>query len=216
MRRTRRVARRATAGLLACTTMGAALGGVPLGAEEIRIAIEDGRVTLSATGAPLADVLAEWSRVGGTRFVGGERLGRETVRLRLADADEADAIRLLLRSAAGYVAAPRGEGVAGAARYDRVTILAARRTPASVSDDAPPASTNQTDSGGTPASRATTPGLVPMEELQRLLDAAAAADGPPAPADAPADRRVPVLVTPVPGIGAAPESPVVFPAPGRR
>ena len=178
---------------------------------EIRIAIEDGRVTLSATEAPLTDVLAEWSRVGGTRFVGGERLGREIVTLRLADADEADAIRLLLRSAAGYVAAARGEDVAGAARYDRVTILAARRTPAPGSDDAQRASPNETDSDGVPASRGAAPGLVPMEELQRLLDAAATADGPPASADAPTDRRVPVLVTPVPGIGAAVGSLTVVP-----
>ena len=216
MRNATHASRWATAGLLAALTLGTALDGPLLGAEEVRMAIDGGRVTLSATEAPLADVLAEWSRVGGTRFVGAERIGRETVTLRLVDADEADAIRLLLRSAAGYVAAPRRAGVAGAARYDRVTILAARRTPAPAPNNAARAPANETDAGGTPAGSGAVPGLLPMEELQRVLDAAAAADGRPASADAPTDRLVPVLVTPVPGIGGAAGSLTVFPAPEGR
>ena len=210
MRHTTHASRWATAGLLTALTLGTALDGPLLGAGEIRVAIDGGRVTLSAIEAPLADVLAEWSRVGGTRFVGAERIGRETVTLRLVEADEADAIRLLLRAAAGYVAAPRRAGAAGAARYDRVTILAARRTPAPAPGHTAPAPVNNVDGGRTPS------GLLPMEELQRVLDAAAAADGPPAPADAPTDRHVPVLVTPVPGIGAAAGRLTVVPAPERR
>ena len=216
MRHTTHASRWATAGLLTALTLGTALDGPLLGAGEIRMAIDGGRVTLSAIEAPLADVLAEWSRVGGTRFVGAERIGRETVTLRLVEADEADAIRLLLRSAAGYVAAPRRAGVAGAARYDRVTILAARRTPAPAPDNTAPASAHETDGGGAPAGSGAVPRLLPMEELQRVLDAAAAANGPPASADAPTDRHVPVLVTPVPGIGAAAGRLTVVPAPERR
>ena len=216
MRHTTHASRWATAGLLTALTLGTALDGPLLGAGEIRMAIDGGRVTLSATETPLADVLAEWSRVGGTRFVGAETLGREPVTLRLVEADEADAIRLLLRSAAGYVAAPRRAGVAGAARYDRVTILAARRTPAPAPDNTAPASAHETDGGGAPAGSGAVPRLLPMEELQRVLDAAAAANGPPASADAPTDRHVPVLVTPVPGIGAAAGRLTVVPAPERR
>ena len=216
MRHTTHASRWATAGLLTALTLGTTLDGPLLGAGEIRMAIDGGRVTLSAIEAPLADVLAEWSRVGGTRFVGAETLGRETVTLRLVEADEADAIRLLLRSAAGYVAAPRRAGMAGAARYDRVTILAARRTPAPAPNNAARAPANETDAGGTPAGSGAVPGLLPMEELQRVLDAAAAANGPPASADAPTDRHVPVLVTPVPGIGAAAGRLTVVPAPEGR
>ena len=208
--------RRAAAGLLAALTLGTALDGPLLGAGEIRMAIDGGRVTLSATEAPLADVLAEWSRVGGTRFVGAERIGRETVTLRLVEADEADAIRLLLRAAAGYVAAPRRAGAAGAARYDRVTILAARRTPAPAPNNAARAPAHETDAGGTPAGSGAPSGLLPMEELQRVLDAAAAADSPPTAADAPTDRHIPVLVTPVPGIGAAAGRLTVVPGPEGR
>ena len=216
MRHTTHASRWATAGLLTALTLGTALDGPLLGAGKIRMAIEGGRVTLSAIEAPLADVLAEWSRVGGTRFVGAERIGRETVTLRLVDADEADAIRLLLRAAGGYVAAPRRAGMAGAARYDRVTILAARRTPAPAPGHAGAAPAHATDGGGAPAGSGAPSGLLPMEELQRVLDAAAAADGPPASADAPTDRHVPVLVTPVPGIGAAAGRLTVVPAPEGR
>ena len=215
MRNATHASRRAATVLLAALTLGTALDGPLLGAGEIRMAIDGGRVTLSAIEAPLADVLAEWSRVGGTRFVGAETLGRETVSLRLVEADEADAIRLLLRSAGGYVAAPRRAGAAGAARYDRVTILAARRTPAPAPNNAVRAPANETDAGGTPAGSGAVPGLLPMEELQRVLDAAAAA-GAPAPDDAPTDRHVPVLVTPVPGIGTAAGRLTVVPAPEGR
>ncbi len=215
MRHTTHASRWATAGLLTALTLGTTLDGPLLGAGEIRMAIDGGRVTLSAIEAPLADVLAEWSRVGGTRFVGAETLSRETVTLRLVDADEADALRLLLRAAAGYVAAPRRAGAAGAARYDRVTILAARRTPAPAPNNAARAPANETDAGGTPAGSGAVPGLLPMEELQRVLDAAAAA-GAPTPDDAPTDRHIPVLVTPVPGIGAAAGRLTVVPAPEGR
>ena len=215
MRHTTHASRRAAAGLLAALTLGTALDGPLLGAGEIRMAIEGGRVTLSATEAPLADVLAAWSRVGGTRFVGAETLGRQAVSLRLVEADEAEALRLLLRAAAGYVAAPRQAGVAGTARYDGVTILAARRTPAPAPNNTARAPANETDAGGTPAGSGAVPGLLPMEELQRVLDAAAAA-GAPAPDDAPTDRHIPVLVTPVPGIGAAAGRLTVVPAPEGR
>ena len=216
MRNATHTSRRAATVLLAALTLGTALDGPLLGAGgEIRMAIEGGRVTLSAIEAPLADVLAAWSRVGGTRFVGAERIGRQPVSLRLVEADEAEALRLLLRAAAGYVAAPRRAGAAGAARYDRVTILAARRTPAPAPDNTAPASANETAGGGTPAGSGAVPGLLPMEELQRVLDAAAAA-GAPASADAPTDRHVPVLVTPVPGIGAAAGRLTVVPAPEGR
>ena len=215
MRHTTHASRWATAGLLTALTLGTTLDGPLLGAGEIRMAIDGGRVTLSAIEAPLADVLAEWSRVGGTRFVGAETLSRETVTLRLVEADEADAIRLLLRAAAGYVAAPRRAGAAGAARYDRVTILATRRTPAPAPNNTTPALANETDAGGTPAASGAPSGLLPMEDLQRVLDAAAGA-GAPASADASTDRYVPVLVTPVPGIGGAAGRLTVFPAPEGR
>ena len=176
-----------------------------LAADEISMRIDGGRVTLSATDARLADVLAAWSRVGDTRFVGAQAIGGELITLHLVDAGEAEAIHLLLRSAAGYVAAPRRAGAAGASRYDRVTIMATRglssvptRPGRGAAVTAPPPATYDP---GQPSPDA--PALVRMEELQRLLDAAADSGGAPSDGLAP---TAPVVTTPFPGVGSDPGS----------
>lgn len=195
----------ATFGALPAVVLAAALA-VPLPASgEIRISIEHGQVTLEATGARLADVLAEWSRVGGTRFVGAEPLGGEAITLHLVDAAEAEAIGLLLSSAAGFVAAPRSAGASGASRYDRVTILATRAASAPARIAAAPPDRETPVAAPAVAGGARTPdrpALVSMEELQRLLNAAANAG------DASSDAvAVPAVVTtPFPGVGADPGS----------
>ena len=194
---------RATAALAAVTAT-AAVQPV-FGTGEITISMDAGRVTLVATDARLADVLAEWSRVGDTVFVGAETLGAEAVTLHLVDAAEADAIRFLLRSAAGYVAAPRRAGVSGASRYDRVTVLAARRTPVVLRPPrSGPERAARVSPGGaeSPARAPAAPTLVPIEELQRLLDAAS---GNPTAAPPDDEAATPsVVTTPFPGIGTDP------------
>ena len=78
---------RAAAGCLAVALVGAA-AGQPLAADDLQFSIDGGRVTLIANGAPLADVLAEWSRVGMTRFVGADDLEAEALTLHLVDVAE--------------------------------------------------------------------------------------------------------------------------------
>ena len=214
MREVLRRALRAAAGraavALSAVALAASAGARLDAAGEISITLDRGRVTLVATGARLADVLAEWSRVGDTRFEGAEALGGEPITLRLVDAPEADALHLLFRAAVGYVAAPRPPGAAGASRYDRITVLAVRGTAL------PPVPEGGRARGGAAASAAEgaddptrspaeAPVAVRMEELQRLLDAAAAA-----PAATPGEETppaVPVVATPFPGIGGDPGSP---------
>ena len=58
-------------GVLAAAT--AVAVAAPVAADGIRISMERGRVTLIATEARLADVLAAWARVGGVRFNGARR-----------------------------------------------------------------------------------------------------------------------------------------------
>ena len=221
MSRVTRSGFRAAFGVLAPVVLAAA-AVEPAAAGDVRISMERGRVTVIAIDARLADVLAEWSRVGATRFVGAEPLGGEPVTLHLIDAAEADAIRLLLRSAAGYVAAPRRAGAAGASRYDRVTVLATRRTSVAPAMRSAAADRGAAVGAGTspPAAAAGAaaepPEMVSMEELQRLLDAAGAG-----PAGAPADtgaapREIPVVTTPFPGVGAGPGLPAVRWPRGRR
>lgn len=204
---------RATAVTAIASGLLAAMAADPLcAADDVQVGIDNGRVTLVATEAPLADVLAEWSRVGDTRFVGAEPIGGERITLHLTNAPEADAIRLVLRAAAGYVAAPRRAGNPGSSRYDRVTILATRTTPAGTRARAqtPARSAAAADAAGPGA--ATSPGLLPMEDLQRLLDATAGrpASQPPAPAM----PDLTVRTTAFPGVGAVEEPPA--PDRGRR
>lgn len=101
----------------------------PLDAKELQLAIKDGRVTLVARDVPLSEILAEWARVGQTTIVDGDKLTGPAVTLELVDVTEAQALQTLLRSASGYLAAPRRPGVPGTSYFDRILILASSRAP---------------------------------------------------------------------------------------
>lgn len=118
--------------LFRCLTFAAALIwlATPAAAGELTVQIADGRATIIARDVPLRQILAEWARVGQTRVVNGEKLAGGPITLELVDVLEKDALDILLRSAAGYVAAPRPDHGTGASRFDRVIILASSRPPA--------------------------------------------------------------------------------------
>lgn len=101
----------------------------PAVAGELTVKIANGRATVIAKDVPLRQILAEWARVGNTRMVNAEKLTGGPLTLELIDMPEKDALDILLRSAAGYITAPRRD-VAGASLYDRVMILATSRPPA--------------------------------------------------------------------------------------
>lgn len=103
----------------------AAGGASVVAGEELRIAIGGGRVTLIADDATLGEALAAWARAGGTQFAGAEPIEAAPVSLHLVDVDEAQALRWLLRPAAGYVALSRARPDPGASLYERVEIRAA-------------------------------------------------------------------------------------------
>ncbi len=107
-------------------------------AGELQLTIADGRVTLVADNVPLKTILSEWARIGQTRIVNAEKLTGAPLTLRLLNVPEAQALDIVLRSASGYLAAPRPAGIAGASQYDRVVILASSRPTAGPA----PANTN--------------------------------------------------------------------------
>ena len=208
-----------------------ALGAVAYAGDgEIRLTIAEGRVTLVTRDAPLEDVLAEWARAGGTRFVDADGLDTVPVSLHLVDVPEAEALRLLLRPAAGYLAVPRAATTPGASAYDRVKILAVRsRSPgrqavatsrAGATAAAPAADAS---GAGRPADdrgdRAQPPELseeAQIERLQRLLHPRGSGDGS---ADSATETRrgAPVpLTTPRPGMIVDPEQPRAAEEPRRR
>ena len=75
--------------------------------------IRDGKVMLDAQDVTIGQILTEWARVGGTLITNVERLSSAPVRLRLEAVPEREALEIILRSAAGYLAAPRPVAVAG-------------------------------------------------------------------------------------------------------
>ena len=102
--------------------VGVAAGARPAAAE-VHVTMNAGRVTVSAKNATVGQILAEWAKVGQTRIVNAERVGGGLVTLELTNVPEVEAIGILLRSAGGYVLAPRRADTPNASRYDRILIL---------------------------------------------------------------------------------------------
>ena len=112
---------------------------VPAAAGELKLTMQAGRVTIIADNVPIRQILQEWARVGQTTILNGEKLSNATVTLRLVDATEREALDVLLRSANGYIAAPRAAQIANAAAFDRITIfVSSKAAPAQAASAAPP------------------------------------------------------------------------------
>ena len=144
------------------------LTGAPImAADDLELSFSDGRVTVIATDVPVWTILQEWARVGETEFVDADKLTGRPVRLQLVDVPEATALRVLLRQAAGYVAAPRAERTPDASRFDRVLVMAASRRPASSSYTP---SLGSSAPGPIPAQRGPTsvPGFSPGSSLDEF------------------------------------------------
>lgn len=110
---------------------------------DLKLTMQDGRVTLIAESVPVRQILQEWARVGQTRILNAEKLTGPALTVQLVNMPERDALDIVLRSAAGYIAAPRPVAMAGAATFDRITILATSRAPAATASAAPPVPTFQ-------------------------------------------------------------------------
>ena len=86
--------------------------------------------TLIATDVPIGQVLAEWARIGGTKIVNGERVVGPNLTLQLVDRPEREVLDAVLRTAAGFLAAPRSAAVANLSVYDRILIIPTSQAPA--------------------------------------------------------------------------------------
>lgn len=121
--------------IVASTALGistAALAG------DLKMSMQNGRVTILADSVPLRQILQEWARIGQSTIVNVDKLNGPAVTLQLVDVPQKDALDILLRSASGYIAAPRAEIVANASMYDRITIMATSHAPAAVAATPPP------------------------------------------------------------------------------
>lgn len=120
---------------------------------DVQLSIVDGRVSLVARNATVGQILAEWARIGQTKIVNGERVPGGPVTLELQGVPEAEALDTILRSASGFMAAPRANPVPNASRFDRIVVM-----PTSVAPPAAPAR-----AGGAPPPVFPQPGFQPTQ-----------------------------------------------------
>lgn len=124
-----------------CMMLGAA-GVSPAG--QVRLQISDGLVTLDARDATIREIFAEWARVGQTRVVNAERVPGPPITLQLDKVPERQALDILLRSVAGFVAAPRTGTQQTASVFDRIMLMpVSRPTTVPTTASAPASSTLQ-------------------------------------------------------------------------
>jgi hypothetical protein len=97
---------------------------LPANAQQLTLHISNGRVTLDAVNVSARQILAEWARIGGTNVVGADKITGAALTLKLVDTPERQALDIILRNVAGYMAAPRRVASAGASAYDRILVMA--------------------------------------------------------------------------------------------
>ena len=112
----------------ACAVLAGFLLASPARAD-VSLTIDDGRVTLVANDATLAQIMGEWARVGQTKVINGERLTGPPVTLELNGVPEETALSIILRSASGYLVAPREGNLAHASRFNRILIMPTSSAP---------------------------------------------------------------------------------------
>lgn len=113
----------------------------PAAAQQLTMEFNNGLVTVDAASVPVRTILDEWAKRGGTKVVGGERVSGAPLTVKLINVPESHALEVLLRSVAGYMAAPRSTGE-GASMYDRILVMATSSAPAPAAAARPPANPN--------------------------------------------------------------------------
>jgi hypothetical protein len=112
----------------------------PASAQVLSIEFQNGRVRLVAENVTVGRILGEWARLGGTTIVNGDRIPGGPVSLMLTDVPERQALEVILRGAAGYMAAARETTAPGRSVFDRILVLpTTARAPAAASVPAPQA-----------------------------------------------------------------------------
>jgi hypothetical protein len=97
-------------------------------AQNMKLQIQDGRVTLEAQNVPVRQILAEWARVGGAKIINGEKVVGAPLTLQLQSTPEREALDIILRGVSGYMLAARQEGT-GVSAFDRIMILPTSSAP---------------------------------------------------------------------------------------
>jgi hypothetical protein len=108
-------------------------------AGELKLTLDNGRATLIAQDVPVRQILEEWARIGKTTIVNGDKLSGPPITVQLIDRPEAEVLEVVLRSASGYIAAPRdATAPVGPSMFAKVMILPVSRGPVGVASATPP------------------------------------------------------------------------------
>src|SRR3954465_13205289 len=99
------------------------LSAVPVSAQ-VRVSMRDGQVAIVAKDATIAEILAEWSRLGDVKVVNADRLPSTRMTIELQDVTEQDALDVLLRGMGGYIARRRVAPEANASVIDCIVLMA--------------------------------------------------------------------------------------------
>jgi hypothetical protein len=120
----------------------------PAAAQNLKVEFHEGRVSVDATAVPVRTILTEWGKVGGTKIVGAEKIAGSPLTVKLIDVTEAQALETILRSVAGYMAAPRNTGE-GLSMYDRILVMATTSAPPPATAARPTPANNNAAFNGT-------------------------------------------------------------------
>ncbi|MEP6782220.1 MAG: hypothetical protein ABI983_01045 [Acidobacteriota bacterium] len=121
---------------------------VPAAAQQpLKLSFQNGRVSVDATSVPVRTILNEWAKLGGTKVVGAERITGAPLTVKLVDVPESQALEIILRSVAGYMAAPRNGSSSGPSTYDRILVMATTSAPPPTAARPTPAANNNAFNG---------------------------------------------------------------------
>ena len=154
----------------------AILIAAPASAQQpLKLSFENGRVTVDATSVPVRTILNEWGKIGGTKVVGADRITGAPMTLKLVNVTEAQALETILRSVAGYMAAPRSGATTGPSIYDRILVMATSSIPAPPANAGRPSPAQPNAFGGTQRF------VPPRQRADDQEDVEEPDDNPPAP-----------------------------------
>jgi hypothetical protein len=92
-------------------------------APRLQLTFDDGRVSLSAHGVTVQQVLQEWERVGRTQVDHSEAVLAKLLDLDLDGVPEAEALGVLLRSAGGFLARRAPAPTQTRSHFERIVIV---------------------------------------------------------------------------------------------
>jgi len=99
-------------------------------AGDLKLTMQNGRVTLIAQDVPLRQILDEWSRVGKTEIVNADKLTGPSMTLHMIDVPERQVLDILFKAATGYLVTPRLTADAGLSQYHKILVMVPSGPPA--------------------------------------------------------------------------------------